>query len=144
MDMLNTHSPLYCLKDNWENWLNVRHTRDRMYLTSTLEVQFFQIGLHNDDNEAIGPLGGKPSVLLNTYFLPQSSYEKESSCITFPLISYFGSKLFAKFSSFVLSNQYGIQKPCFVAPPVPCVGYIAGRQILHGELFCCTPSGIRT
>ena len=34
MGKLNTHSPIYCMKDNWENWLNLRHTLDRMYLTS--------------------------------------------------------------------------------------------------------------
>ena len=31
---------MYCIKDNWENWPNVRHTRDRIYLTSVLAVQF--------------------------------------------------------------------------------------------------------
>ena len=26
MDKLNTHSPIYCMKDNWANWLSLRHT----------------------------------------------------------------------------------------------------------------------
>ena len=34
MGKLNTHSPIYCIKNNCEKWLNLRHTLDRMYLTS--------------------------------------------------------------------------------------------------------------
>ena len=30
IDKLNTHKPIYCIKDNWKNWLNLRHTLDRM------------------------------------------------------------------------------------------------------------------
>ena len=26
MGQLNTHSPIYCIKNNWENWLHLRHT----------------------------------------------------------------------------------------------------------------------
>ena len=48
MDNLNTHSLIYWLKDNWENWLNLRHTLDTVYLTCSLEVQYLQICLHND------------------------------------------------------------------------------------------------
>ena len=33
--------------------LILRHTLDRMYLTSILEVQYLQIGQHNDDNEEV-------------------------------------------------------------------------------------------
>ena len=53
MGKLNTHSPIYCMKDNWENWPNLRHARDRIYLTSILAVQYLQIVLHNDDNEVV-------------------------------------------------------------------------------------------
>ena len=35
MGMLNTHSPIYCMKDNWDNWLNLRHT-----LENTPETHF--------------------------------------------------------------------------------------------------------
>ena len=38
MGKLNTHSPIYCINDNWENWPNLRHTRDRIYLESILAV----------------------------------------------------------------------------------------------------------
>ena len=31
------------MKDNWENWLNLKHTLDRMYLTSISEVQYLDI-----------------------------------------------------------------------------------------------------
>ena len=50
---VNTQSPIYCMKDNWENWLNLRHTRNKMYLTSVLEVQYLQIRLHNDANGVV-------------------------------------------------------------------------------------------
>ena len=53
MSKLNTHSPIYCMKYNWENLLNLRHTRDRMYLTSILELQYFKIRLHNDHSEVV-------------------------------------------------------------------------------------------
>ena len=46
MGKLNTHSPIYCMKDNWQNWLNLRHARYRMYLTSMLD-QYLQI-VHNE------------------------------------------------------------------------------------------------
>ena len=48
---LKTHSPIYWIKDNWENCLNRRHTLGSIYLTNILVVQCLQIGLHNDDNE---------------------------------------------------------------------------------------------
>ena len=51
MGNLKTHSPIYCMKDNWENWRNLRHTLDNVHLTSILEVQYLQIRLHNNDNE---------------------------------------------------------------------------------------------
>ena len=51
MGKLKTHSPIYCIMDNWENMLNLTHTLDKTYLTGILEVQCLQISLHNDDNE---------------------------------------------------------------------------------------------
>ena len=36
MGKLNTHSLIYCMKNNWENWFNLGHTLDRMYLTSII------------------------------------------------------------------------------------------------------------
>ena len=44
---------LYCTKGNWNNWLTLRHTFNRMLLTSSLEVQYIHIRLHNDDNELV-------------------------------------------------------------------------------------------
>ena len=35
----NTHIPLCCMKDSWENWLNLGHTLDRMYLRIILKIQ---------------------------------------------------------------------------------------------------------
>ena len=35
------------------NWLNLRHTLDRMYLTSIVDDQYIQICLHNDDKEVV-------------------------------------------------------------------------------------------
>ena len=51
MSKLNTHSPKYCMKDNWENWFNLLETFDGMYLTGILEVQYFHVHIHNDDKE---------------------------------------------------------------------------------------------
>ena len=36
MGKLKTHSPTYCIMDNWENMLNLTHTLDKIYLTSIL------------------------------------------------------------------------------------------------------------
>ena len=36
MGKLKTHSPTYCLMDNWENVLNLTHTLDKLYLTGIL------------------------------------------------------------------------------------------------------------
>ena len=36
MGELNTHSPTYCIMDNWENMLNLTHTLDKIYLTDIL------------------------------------------------------------------------------------------------------------
>ena len=49
----NTQSPILFMKDNLENRLNLRDTLDRMYLTNMLGIQYLQIRLHNDDNEAV-------------------------------------------------------------------------------------------
>ena len=47
---LKTHSPIYWMKDNCDNSLNLRHTLGSIYLTSILLVQCLQMSLHNDDN----------------------------------------------------------------------------------------------
>ena len=52
MGKLKTHSPTYCMTDNWENMLNLTHTLNKIYLTG-IEVQFLQISLHNYDNEMV-------------------------------------------------------------------------------------------
>ena len=31
MGKLEMHSPIYCIKDNWNNQLNLKHTLDRIY-----------------------------------------------------------------------------------------------------------------
>ena len=36
MGELKTHSPTYCMMDNWENMLNLTHTLDKLYLTGIL------------------------------------------------------------------------------------------------------------
>ena len=33
---LKTHSPIYCIMDNWENMLYLTHTLDKLYLTGIL------------------------------------------------------------------------------------------------------------
>ena len=38
--------PIYFKEDNWENWSNLIHTIDRMYLAS---ISYIQRSLHNDD-----------------------------------------------------------------------------------------------
>ena len=43
MGKLKTHSPTYCIMDNWENMLNLTHTLDKLYLTGILYVQCLQI-----------------------------------------------------------------------------------------------------
>ena len=45
MGKLNTHDPVYCMKDTWENWLILRHKLDRMYLINISYVQHFQIDM---------------------------------------------------------------------------------------------------
>ena len=50
MVKLNTHSPIYCMKDNWENWLHLRCTLDRMYL---IGVRYVQIHLRNGTGTTI-------------------------------------------------------------------------------------------
>ena len=50
MGKLKTHSPIYCIMDNWENMLNLTHTLDKIYLTGILSVHCLQKSLHNDDN----------------------------------------------------------------------------------------------
>ena len=36
MGKLKTHSPTYCIMDNWENMLNLTHTLDKLHLTGIL------------------------------------------------------------------------------------------------------------
>ena len=43
MGKLNAHNLNYRMKDNWENWPNLRHTLDSMYLVIIFEVQYCQI-----------------------------------------------------------------------------------------------------
>ena len=50
---LKTHSPIYWSRYDGDNWLNLTHTLDSIYLTSILEVQYVQISVHNDDNEIV-------------------------------------------------------------------------------------------
>ena len=50
MDEIKTHSIIYCINDNWENWFNLRHTLDRIYSKNILYVQWLQISQHNEDN----------------------------------------------------------------------------------------------
>ena len=51
MGKLKTHSPIYCILDNWANMLNLTHTLNEIYLTGISYVQCLQISLHNKDNE---------------------------------------------------------------------------------------------
>ena len=48
MCKLKTHSPIYGIKDIWQSWLNLTHTRERISLTSIIYM-LPQINLHNDD-----------------------------------------------------------------------------------------------
>ena len=45
------HSLIYYIKYSWENWLNPRHTPDRINMTSILFIQCLQMNQHNDDIE---------------------------------------------------------------------------------------------
>ena len=38
MGKLKTHSPTYCIMDNWENMLKLTHTLDKLYMTGILYV----------------------------------------------------------------------------------------------------------
>ena len=40
MGNLNAHSPIYYMKRDWGNWLNLNHTLQRMYLGSLKRKQF--------------------------------------------------------------------------------------------------------
>ena len=51
MYKLKTHSLIYCIKDDWKNWLNLRHIFDEIHITSIGYVPCLQISLRNDDNE---------------------------------------------------------------------------------------------
>ena len=46
-----THSTIYCMKDNWKNGLNLRHTLDWIYLTSISYVHSSLTSMNNDDNK---------------------------------------------------------------------------------------------
>ena len=43
MGKLKTHSPTYCIMDNWENMPYLTRTLDKIYLTGILKVQRLQI-----------------------------------------------------------------------------------------------------
>ena len=51
MGKLKTHNPIYNIKDTWDDWFNLTHTFDRIYLPTILYVQRLHMNLHNDDNE---------------------------------------------------------------------------------------------
>ena len=42
MGKLKTHSPTYCIMDNWENMLNLTRTLDKLYLTIKFQTRFAQ------------------------------------------------------------------------------------------------------
>ena len=41
---------IYCINDDWDKWLNVRHTLDRIFMTGILYIQCYWRSLINDDN----------------------------------------------------------------------------------------------
>ena len=45
-----THNPIYYMKDNWENWPNLRHTLDRMYLASISVLMKHDLYIPDPDN----------------------------------------------------------------------------------------------
>ena len=47
---VKTHSPIYCMKDDWKNKLNRRHTLDRIYMTGVLYVQCLHTCLQQWDD----------------------------------------------------------------------------------------------
>ena len=47
---VEAHSPIYCLKDNWEDYFKLRQKLEIILLTNILYVQFRQISLHDYDN----------------------------------------------------------------------------------------------
>ena len=53
------HSPICCMNDNWDNFLNLRHTLDRIHLASILEFNTFRYGwgsvMCKETNTTIGP-----------------------------------------------------------------------------------------
>ena len=53
-EMGKTHSPIYCMMDNWENMLNLTHTLDKNISDRHfIKVQCLKISLHNDGNEMV-------------------------------------------------------------------------------------------
>ena len=51
MGKLKTHSPIYCIMDNWEKYaLSYSRTRQNI---SDRHFMSIQINLHNDDNEMV-------------------------------------------------------------------------------------------
>ena len=51
MSKLKARSLIYCIKGNWENGLDFRRLLDRIYMTSILYVQYFQISLYDNDDK---------------------------------------------------------------------------------------------
>ena len=46
---LKTHSPIYCIKDNWENVFNLTHSTECIWQA----FQCLPISFHNDENEMV-------------------------------------------------------------------------------------------
>ena len=49
MGKLKTHSPISCTKDNWENWLNLRYTLDRMNVCIMMIMSYCHEETNHDD-----------------------------------------------------------------------------------------------
>ena len=50
---MKTHSTIYRKRGNWENWLNLRYTLDRIHLKSIVYIQCSQPSLQNDNKERV-------------------------------------------------------------------------------------------
>ena len=97
MGKLKTHHPIYYLKDNWEKWLNVRHTLGRIYLTNISFVHYFQISLHDNDKEMRDECNGQT----NKYNIQAITYPH--ICMHHRLQSSNGNEI-SPFLGFIWSN----------------------------------------
>ena len=68
MGKLNTNSPIYYMENKWENWLNLRYTIDRLFLTNILEVQHFQTCLNYDDDDDDEAVYDHQALMYSTIF----------------------------------------------------------------------------